>query len=186
MKQLFFFLALTFGSFAQNIDVQKYHLDITVSDDSDIIKVQEKIQILFTKNSRYVILDLVNQNDEGKGMSITSVKENDYEMNYQHKNDQLIIETNRGFESNVFMYTIEYSGIPKDGLVIGENKYGARTIFGDNWPNRAHNWFACVDHPSDKAAIHYTVTAPKHYQCVANGKMIKSQEINKTQTKKSN
>ena len=183
MKQLFFFLALTFGSFAQNIDVQKYHLDITVSDDSDIIKVQEKIQILFTKNSRYVILDLVNQNDEGKGMSITSVKENDYEMNYQHKNDQLIIETNRGFESNVFMYTIEYSGIPKDGLVIGENKYGARTIFGDNWPNRAHNWFACVDHPSDKAAIHYTVTAPKHYQCVANGKMIQSQEINKTQTK---
>ena len=67
MKQLFFFIALTFGSFAQNIDVQKYHLDITVSDDSDVIIVQEKIQILFTKNSNKVILDLVNQNDEGKG-----------------------------------------------------------------------------------------------------------------------
>lgn len=183
MKQLFFFLVLAFGSFSQSIDVQKYHLDITVSDDSDIIRVQEKIQILFTQSSSQVILDLVNQDDEGKGMLVTSVKENDDEMNFQHKNDKLIIVTNRGFESNVMMYTIEYSGVPKDGLVIGENKYGARTFFGDNWPNRAHNWFACVDHPSDKAAIHYTVTAPKNYQCVANGKMIQSQEVNKLQTK---
>lgn len=184
MKKLFYFFIL-FGqvAFSQSIDVQKYHLDITVSDNSDIIKVQEKIQILFTKSSSQIILDLVNQDAEGRGMLVSSVKENDSEMNYQHKNNELIIETNRGFESNVMMYTIEYSGIPKDGLVIGENKYGARTMFGDNWPNRAHNWFACVDHPSDKAAIHYTVTAPKHYQCVANGKLIQSQEIDKTQTR---
>ena len=140
MKKLFYFFIL-FGqvAFSQSIDVQKYHLDITVSDNSDIIKVQEKIQILFTKSSSQIILDLVNQDAEGRGMLVSSVKENDSEMNYQHKNNELIIETNRGFESNVMMYTIEYSGIPKDGLVIGENKYGARTMFGDNWPNRAHN-----------------------------------------------
>ena len=60
MKKLFYFFIL-FGqvAFSQSIDVQKYHLDITVSDNSDIIKVQEKIRILFTKSSSQIILDLV-------------------------------------------------------------------------------------------------------------------------------
>ncbi|MFD2144179.1 M1 family aminopeptidase [Mucilaginibacter antarcticus] len=42
-------------------------------------------------------------------------------------------------------------------------------FFGDNWPNRAHNWLPCVDEPADKASVSFTVTAPDHYQVVANG-----------------
>lgn len=184
MKYIFLLiLSNSVFSFTQNIDVQKYHLDITVTDISDVISVQEKVQILFTKTNNQFSLDLTSQGNDGLGMLVSSVKENDRDVVFSQKADKLIIETDKGFESNVIMYTIEYSGIPIDGLVIGKNKYGARTIFGDNWPNRAHNWFACVDHPSDKAAIQYTITAPSHFQCVANGKLIQSTIIDKTRTK---
>lgn len=185
MKQLILFLTLSFGLYSQNenIDIQKYHLNITVTDQSDVITVQEKIQVLFTNSTPQFSLDLVSQDDNGKGMLVSSVKENDVEVPFSQKDNLLNIDTEKGVESNVMMYTIEFSGIPKDGLVIGKNKYEARTMFGDNWPNRAHNWFACVDHPSDKAAIHYTVTAPEHYQCVANGKMIEAKKIDKKRTR---
>ena len=66
-------------------------------------------------------------------------------------------------------FTIHYSGIPQDGLIISKNKYGARTFFGDNWPNRARHWLPVVDHPSDKASCEFLVEAPHHYQVVANG-----------------
>jgi aminopeptidase N len=71
-----------------------------------------------------------------------------------------------------YTYSISYKGIPKDGLVIGENLFGDRTLFGDNWPNRAHYWFPCIDHPSDKAIFESHVTAPNHYQVIANGQLV--------------
>jgi aminopeptidase N len=59
--------------------------------------------------------------------------------------------------------------VPADGLIISTNEYNHRTFFGDNWPNRAHNWLPCVDDPADKATVDFIITAPNHYQVVANG-----------------
>ena len=44
---------------------------------------------------------------------------------------------------------VRYHGQVRDGLIIGANQYGARTIFADNWPDRAHLWLASQDHPPD-------------------------------------
>jgi len=71
--------------------------------------------------------------------------------------------------SSLHTYTITYAGIPADGLIISKNEFGHRTFFGDNWPNRAHNWLPCADYPADKATVDFIVTAPDHYQVVANG-----------------
>lgn len=71
---------------------------------------------------------------------------------------------------------IFFHGIPTDGLIIGKNKFKDRTFFGDNWPNRAHHWFVCNDHPSDKAKINFTVTAPNHYEVIANGLNVSKKE----------
>ena len=65
--------------------------------------------------------------------------------------------------------TINYSGIPITGLIIGDNKHGDRTFFSDNWPNKARNWLPTIDHISDKATSEMLVTAPGHYQVVSNG-----------------
>jgi aminopeptidase N len=64
---------------------------------------------------------------------------------------------------------IRYHGPVRDGLIIGTNQYGHRTIFADNWPDRAHLWLASQDHPSDKASVSFHVQAPVDQQVVANG-----------------
>ncbi len=66
--------------------------------------------------------------------------------------------------------SISYDGVPLEGnglLLRGAGP--TRTGFGDNWPNRAHLWIASHDHPSDKAAVAWSVEAPAGYAVVANG-----------------
>jgi aminopeptidase N len=64
---------------------------------------------------------------------------------------------------------VRYHGLVRDGLIIGRNQYGERTIFADNWPDRAHLWLASQDHPSDKATVAFHVQAPLEDQVIANG-----------------
>jgi aminopeptidase N len=64
---------------------------------------------------------------------------------------------------------VRYHGQVRDGLIVGRNQYGARTIFADNWPDRAHLWLAAQDHPSDKASVAFHVQAPVEDRVVANG-----------------
>ena len=68
-------------------------------------------------------------------------------------------------------FTISYKGIPSDGLIISKNKYGDRTFFGDNWPDRAHNWLPCKDEPGDKATFEFIVIAPAYYRVISNGRL---------------
>jgi aminopeptidase N len=63
---------------------------------------------------------------------------------------------------------IRYDGTPIDGLLLrgaGPN----RTVFADNWPDRAHLWLASQDHPADKAVVSWTIDAPAGFTVVANG-----------------
>jgi aminopeptidase N len=50
-------------------------------------------------------------------------------------------------------------------------------FFADNWPNRGHNWIPCHDDPADKATVEFVVTAPEHYQVVANGVQIEETSL---------
>src|SRR5918995_1078198 len=64
---------------------------------------------------------------------------------------------------------VRYRGYVRDGLIVGKNQYGDRTIFADNWPDRAHLWLPSQDHPSDKATVAFHVQAPLGQQVIANG-----------------
>ena len=63
------------------------------------------------------------------------------------------------------------------GLKIANNRYGDRTFFSDNWPNRARHWLPTVDHPYDKATAEMIVTAPAHYQVVSNGLLAEQTDL---------
>jgi aminopeptidase N len=76
---------------------------------------------------------------------------------------------NRGDKFNI---TITYHGHPKDGLIFAKDRDGKQSATGDNWPNRVHNWIPTLDHPSAKATVSFTISAPQRYQVVANGKFI--------------
>jgi len=66
---------------------------------------------------------------------------------------------------------VEYHGKPKDGLILTNDKDGTPSATGDNWPDRVHHWIPCLDHPSAKAPVTFTVTAPERDLVVANGRL---------------
>ena len=66
--------------------------------------------------------------------------------------------------------SIRYLGEVHDGLVIRtDSATGRRTIFADDWPDRAHKWLPLEDHPSDKATVTFRIEAPPGVHVIANG-----------------
>lgn len=168
------FFLLLLASFAKaqvtfpDIDVQHYTFAITLNDDNSNIVGKATIDIKFLNNVEQFKLNLVKKNNTGKGMLVSAITENGRTVKFVQDEDVINIISAAKNEGR-HTYTISYSGIPADGLIISTNKYGHRTFFGDNWPNRGHNWLPCADYPSDKAAVDFIITAPDHYQVVANG-----------------
>jgi len=179
---LFSILAITWvNGFSQipQIDVLHYRIELHVSDVSDEIQVQEEIEFKHIKTDQQIVFNLSCRDVSGKGMNITSLKMNGENTVFRHQDDSLYIESKK-LKADTQKVKLSFEGIPKDGLIIGKNKYGSRTFFGDNWPTRAQNWFACNDHLSDKATVEYIIEAPKKYEAVANGALISVQKKRKS------
>lgn len=149
------------------VDVQHYKFEITLNDKNDKIQGQTQVDVVLNESVEEFTLDLFKR-DGKRGMEVSSVIHDDKNLDFNHGKERLEISL-PGSLSGAQSFIINYSGIPADGLIISENKFGDRTFFGDNWPNRAHHWLPCVDHPSDKATVEFVVTAPDHYQVVSNG-----------------
>ncbi|MEP6846904.1 MAG: M1 family peptidase, partial [Panacibacter sp.] len=173
------FVICAFNSFTQipanGLDVQHYIFAIQLNDNNNSITGEATITTKFTKPINEVSFDLVQKRNDGKGMTVTAVKKNNEIISFiQDAQHIIIVDTATEYAENI--YSIAYEGIPADGFVIDTNKYGHRTFFTDNWPNRAHNWMPCNDHPSDKASVEFIVTAPDHYQVISNG--LQTEETN--------
>jgi len=106
----------------------------------------------------------------GRGMTVTEVTANGKALPFEHRNNLLHISLPAGYKiGDRFSFVVSYHGIPAAGLFIGNNKYGDRVWFTDNWPNKAQNWLATIDHISVKAPKTITVIAPRGYQVLSNG-----------------
>ncbi len=154
-----------------NIDALNYAFRITLSDATDEIVAEATVDIRFLADGiTRVRLDLINRGTDGRGMAVSGVTSSDGPVTFTHENDELFITLPEATRANQrSQYTVRYRGIPASGLQIGPNKYGDRTFFSDDWPNRARNWLPTIDHPYDKATSEMIVTAPDHYQVVSNG-----------------
>jgi aminopeptidase N len=73
--------------------------------------------------------------------------------------------------------TIRYRGVPGNGFGIGSNMHGERTFFSNNWPDQVRHWLPMIDHPYDKATGEFVVSAPNHYQVVANGTLLEELDL---------
>lgn len=163
-----------------NIDVINYTFDLKLSDKTDLIQAVTTLQVRFkTDGIDKLRLDLVKKSGElgGKGMSVKRITSQGKELDYSHDSDVLWIQLEASKANEEQSITIEYEGIPNGGLSIGPNKYGDRTFFSDNWPDKARNWLPTVDHPYDKATCEFIVTAPVKYQVVSNGLKIEESNI---------
>ena len=67
---------------------------------------------------------------------------------FTHRDNRLSITLGSGYTAgDTVAVIVSYGGDPVDGLYIQANKFGDRSVFADNWPNRARHWFPGVDHP---------------------------------------
>jgi aminopeptidase N len=163
---------------AQDIDVQHYRYGIVLSDESDRIEGKAVVELKFLQPVGQFALDLVGQK-AGKGMLVEKV-EGDGVSGFVQKGNKLLIQLKKkSTPASAKRFTISYSGVPADGLIISRNKYGDRTFFSDNWPNRAHHWIPCNDQPADKASVEFVITAPGHYQLVSNGVQVEETALDK-------
>ncbi len=164
-----------------NIDVINYVFKIELSDTTDEILGEATIDVRFVAGGvKSIRLDLVNAAKDlaGKGMTVSRVMCDGKPAEYSHENDAVTIKLSSPPKADHReKYTISYKGIPSTGLKIANNKYGDRTFFSDNWPDKGRNWLPTIDHPSDKAMCEFIVVAPNHYQVVSNGLKIEESDL---------
>lgn len=154
------------------IDVLHYRFEIDLNDSTNIIRGIADLDILFKKELDQFHLDLASFQNDGTGMKVEGITVDGKALQFLHQENQITFHIPHTREGSQHRFRIIYSGIPGDGLIISENKFGDRTFFGDNWPNRGHHWLPLVDHPSDKAKVEFIVSAPQHYGVVAVGKRV--------------
>jgi len=166
------------------INILHYRFQLALSDTSDIIYGKAKVDIEFQKPISKFHLDLDSKDsNEEKGMVVKNIWLDENKISFEHQDAKLTIHLPKtASKGETKSFVIQYQGIPADGLIIAKNKHGDRTFFGDNWPNRAHHWLPTVDHPSDKATVEFIVTAPDHYQTIANGEQIEETNLNDNTT----
>lgn len=142
-------------------DALHYDVRLTIPAQGKVISGQVTTRLRLTGAGPIVMeLDSVLEvrDVEVNGRRITSI---------ERQGDVLVIPWS-GRAGDSVASLIRYVGSPRDGLIIRDTN-GVRTVFADNWPNRAHRWFPLQDHPSDKATVTFRVAAPEGYQVIANG-----------------
>ena len=178
---LLFIIAPTVSNAQNQTDILHYKFNLQLNDKNDSIFGTTTIRFIAQKQTQSISLDLQNINASGKGMIVTHINDDSNSKDkilFSHQNNKLILNltdykrTNDTLQLNIF-----YKGIPADGLIISKNKYGNRTFFSDNWPDRAHYWLPCNDRPDDKASFEFLVTAPDHYQVISNGVLVEASNL---------
>ena len=163
-----------------NVDVLRYTFRLTLSDETDTVRGETTVVARFLADGvESFELDLIGAATGGEtGMTVEAVTRDGNAVAFTHENDRLRITLATAAQAEERrVFTITYQGIPGDGLIIANNKYGDRTFFGDNWPERARHWLPTVDHPSDKAMCEFVVTAPDHYQVVGCGALVEETDL---------
>ena len=112
------------------------------------------------------------------GMTVASVTSDGRALTFTHERDRLHVEVPQPSRAgDRLSFTVTYHGTPSTGLQIGDNRYGDRGFFSNDWPQLARNWLAVIDHPYMKAATSMTVTAPRHYQVISNGRLVEETDL---------
>src|SRR6185312_16032111 len=179
--------------------ITHYSFEVQLGDANDQVAVRDTVTVRFTQGGvRQVALDLCQYRAEaepadrsnpclprppygapktapapaaGTGMQVTAVTAADGKgLKFEQSHDRLLVTLAQpGMAGQEAEFTAVYHGRPANGLLIGNNRYGDREFFTNEWPDLARDWLAVIDHPSMKATTTMSVTAPRRYQVLSNG-----------------
>ena len=159
------------------VDAVHYVFRLALEDSSNKIAGETTITFRLAQGVREVALDLASAAGD-KGMTVAAVKVGGRSVAFKHTADRLTLPLHVPAAANEEVQAVvTYSGVPANGLRLIQNIHGERSMFSENWPNRARQWLPMIDHPYDKATGEFIVTAPAHYQVVANGLLVEEQDL---------
>ena len=151
------------------VDVIHYDISVGLSDASDSIAGTTRIDV------RMLAEEVSGMRLDFAGMQVDGLRVQGIQRNFSLRSDNLSFDFGRKYNrGDIVTVAVRYHGKPERGLLIGTNQYGHRVFFAENWPDSAHYWFPCIDHPSDKATARITVTAPLRYDVVSNGTLVQT------------
>jgi aminopeptidase N len=144
-----------------------YNVSLSLDDQlTTITSAKTEITILSLKD-RLSQVDL----DFGE-LTVDSVTVNGETAPFERSTGQLNVTLVKAAARNTrVLIVVSYHGKPTDGLILTADKAGRPSAIGDNWPNRVHHWIPSLDHPSAKATVRFTVTAPAREIVVGNGRL---------------
>ena len=153
---------------------QPYQFDINLTLDSGLTQITSAT----TDVSVLIDQDNVNTIDLDFGsMPVRGVSVDGQPVRFVQHDERLDVfldkTASRGQKLKI---SVVYSGKPADGLTLTKDTDGLPTAIGDNWPDRVHNWIPCLDHPSAKAPVKFTVTAPAENAVTANGAFVSEKD----------
>ncbi|MGA1976287.1 MAG: M1 family metallopeptidase [Bacteroidales bacterium] len=160
------------------VGIIHYEFNITLSDSTDSIKGRALIDMNFAGQVKTFAFDLRGIGNSGKGMLVSRVIYNGSDAGWKQEADRIrIILPVAATGGSRGKAEIDYSGVPADGLIISKNKFGDRTFFSDNWPDRASCYLPIVNNPEEKATVDFIIIAPAHYEVVANGRLTEESDL---------
>jgi aminopeptidase N len=169
------FLLLAAPGFADNyvrqpnVDIIHYEISVELSDAPDSIVGMTRIHVRMRNDG------VSGMRLDFSGMQVDEVRVRGARRNYRYCDGGLSFSFGRKYLRNeIAIVEVRYHGKPDSGLLILKNHYGRRVFFTENWPDNAHHWFPSIDHPSDKATVRVSVTAPQQYEVVSNGRRTKT------------
>ena len=156
--------AATEHPYRPGVDVQRYDLSLDLPATGNVINGYAVLLVRHTARVDTLVLDLIR-------LTVDSVRMDGARVPFTRTASELHIPFRpRGKQS--VRVDVAYHGAVEDGFIVRTDSAGRWTGFGDNWPNRARYWIPSVDHPSDKATVSWTVTAPAARTVVANGVLV--------------
>ncbi|HVE59770.1 MAG TPA: M1 family metallopeptidase [Pyrinomonadaceae bacterium] len=146
---------------------QPLHFDVKLAFDYNLTQIN---------SATTDITVLIRQNDVTKidfdfgTMPVSAVKVDNAAARFAQHDEKLdVFLTQPARKDQKINISVTYSGVPKDGLILTKDRDGNPSAVGDNWADRVHYWIPCLDHPSAKASVKFTVTASSNNVVVANG-----------------
>jgi aminopeptidase N len=146
------------------IDVRSYDLALALPVGGNVISGTATLAVRRALAVDTLVLDLV-------GLTVDGVRVDGARTTFRRTPAEIHIPLPPGTMRS-FRVEVTYHGAVEDGLIVRTDSAGRWTGFGDNWPNRARFWIPSVDHPSDKATVTWSVTAPAGRTVVANGVLV--------------
>lgn len=159
---------------------QPIHFDIKLGFDSGLTQITSAT----TEVTVLIREDGITKIDFDFGtMPVSSVKVDNETARFAQHDEKLDVFLTQPVNKNQKLsISVNYSGKPQDGLILTKDRDGSPSAVGDNWADRVHHWIPCWDHPSAKASVRFTVTAPRNNSAVANG-ILESTKDNPDATK---